>query len=279
MGGRVKLHKLSAQGGKTSGMKANVRELFRKRLLVRHAPVFKEFSSTWAKFGIAVLLVTSFLISGCTSAPIPVTPSTPQYLDYLFPSVPEHLSGQTGVQHHNEAWRALQAGYLTQASIGFSTALNGKREFFPALVGLGYVALAERQTTLALERFLEVLVDEPSYVPAWVGQAEAFLASSMELEALRAYEKAFALDSSLDTIKRRVEVLRFRKLQSLITSAQKADTDGRHVAAAQAYNEALEISSESAYLYRGLAAMEREIGNVGSALENIMRANSLEPGN
>jgi tetratricopeptide (TPR) repeat protein len=65
----------------------------------------------------------------------------------------------------------------------------------------------------------------------------------------------------------------------LITSAQKAAVDGRHAVAVQAYSEALEISPESAYLYRGLASIDREIGNVGSALENITRANFLEPSN
>ena len=260
-------------------MKTIDRAFCREKLLVRHSLSFKKLSSNWANCGLAFLLLTSFLINGCTSAPVPIAPSAPQYLDYLFPNVPEYLSGQTGVQDHKEAWRALQAGYLTQASVGFSRALNVNREFFPALAGLGYVALAERQPTLALERFREVLVDEPSYVPAWVGQAESLLLSSMEFEALRAYEKALALNPALDTVKRRVEVLRFRRLQNLITAAQKADIDGRHVAAAQAYSEALEISPESAYLYRGLALTEREIGNVGSALENITRANSLEPSN
>ena len=264
---------------KITGMKPNDKGLNREKLLVRKALAFMEFGFTWAKCGLVFLLATSFLISGCTSTSIPITPSTPQYLDYLFPNVPEYLLGQAGVQHHNEAWGALQAGYLTQASTGFKRALNGKREFFPALAGLGYVALAERQPALALERFREVLVDEPNYVPAWVGQAEALLLSSMEFEALGAYEKALGFDSSLDTVRRRVEVLRFRRLQSLITTAQAADADGLQVAAARAYREALEISPESAYLYRGLAAMEREIGNIDSALDNITRANSLEPDN
>ena len=264
---------------KISDVKLNDKIFCRGKLLVRRSPTSKEDSASWAKDCLALLLVTSCLISGCTSTPIPVAPSTPQYLDYLFPNVPEYLSGQAGVQHHNEAWGALQAGYLTQASTGFKRALNGKREFFPALVGLGYVALAEREPALALERFREVLIDEPSYVPAWVGQAEALLLSSMEFEALGAYEKALGFDPNLDTVRRRVEVLRFRKLQSLIAGAQKADTEGRQVAAAKAYREALEISSESAYLYRALAATEREIGNIGSALENISQANSLEPNN
>ena len=249
----------------------------REDFLVRHNPIFKKINASWGKRFLAFLLVASLLISGCTSAPIPVAPSTPQYLDYLFPTVPEYLSGQTAVQYHNESWGALQAGYLTQASAGFRRALNGKREFFPALAGLGYVALAERQPTVALERFREVLIDEPSYVPAWVGQGEALLLSSMEFEALGAYEEALNFDPSLETVRRRVEVLRFRRLQSLISAAQKADDEGRLGAAAQAYREALGISPESAYLYRGLAAMERAIGDPGSALENISRANLLEP--
>jgi len=279
MEGRVKLRKLSDMPRNRSDMKTDDKGYCRQKLRIRCPQRFEEFRSTWPKYGLAGLLVTSLLISGCTSAPLPVAPSTPQYLDYLFPNVPEYLSGQPGVQHHNEAWQALQAGYLTEASTGFSRALNGKREFFPALVGLGYVALAERQPTEALERFREVLVENSNYVPAWIGQAEALLQSSMELEALQAYQKALAFDPGLDTVKRRVEVLRFRRLQILITTAQKADTDGQPVAAAQAYREALEISPESAYLYRGLAAMEREIGNTGSALENITRANSLESDN
>ena len=114
-------------------MKTNDREFCREKLLVRHSLGFKKLSSNWANCGLAFLLLTSFLINGCTSAPVPIAPSAPQYLDYLFPNVPEYLSGQTGVQDHKEAWRALQAGYLTQASVGFSRALNVNREFFPAL--------------------------------------------------------------------------------------------------------------------------------------------------
>lgn len=120
---------------KISDVKLNDKIFCRGKLLVRRSPTSKEDSASWAKDCLALLLVTSCLISGCTSTPIPVAPSTPQYLDYLFPNVPEYLSGQAGVQHHNEAWGALQAGYLTQASTGFQEGFEWQKGILPSPSG------------------------------------------------------------------------------------------------------------------------------------------------
>ena len=231
----------------------------------------------WSDRAALAALMAVTLTAACAARVAPVSPGPPRYPNYLFPAVPEALAGMVGVAQHQRAWALLQAGNLQAASDGFVAALTGGAAFYPAAVGLGYVDLAARRHEAALARFGEVLTEVRSYAPAWVGRGEALLGLARETDALEAYESALVADPSLDDVRRRIEVLRFRSVQHSVTMAQQAHAAGRHGAAREAYELALTLSPDSGFLYRGLASVERELGLLGSALDHVRRANDLEP--
>ncbi|MBF82871.1 MAG: hypothetical protein CL489_00195 [Acidobacteria bacterium] len=228
----------------------------------------------------AALLMGFVWVVGCAGprAPLaPVIPGAPKFLNYMFPSVPESMAGLSIVTEHVQAWRRLQAGDLLSASAGFANVLAGTATFYPAAAGLGYVDVAARRFDDALARFGAVLGRVPTYAPAWVGRGEALLASRREDEALEAYESALATDPSLTGVRRRVEVLRFRRVQGALEMAREAEQAERFGEARQVYETALTEAPDSGVLYRRLALVERRLGELGRALEHVRRANELEP--
>ena len=214
---------------------------------------------------------------GCVPPPTPIAPGVTQIPNFLFPRVPESMVDLPVVSEHIEAWRRLQAGDLSSATAGFSEVLSGNGMFYPAETGLGYVDIAARRLDDALERFGSVLEDVPGYAPAWVGRGEALLASGREAEAMSAYESALIADSLLSDVRRRIQVLRFRSVRVALDMARSAEEDERNGEARRADEEALTIAPDSGVLYRGLALVERRLGELGLALEYVMRANDLEP--
>ena len=231
----------------------------------------------WSDRAALAALMTVALTAACAPRVAPVSPGPPRYPNYLFPAVPQALAGMVGAAQHQRAWELLQAGNLQAASDGFAATLTGASGFYPATVGLGYVDLAARRYGTALARFGEVLTEVPSYASAWVGRGEALLGSERETEALEAYESALVADPSLDGVRRRIEVLRFRSVQNAVLTAQQADAAGRYGEAREAYELALTLSPDSGLLYRGLASVERALGLLGPALDHVRRANELEP--
>ena len=214
---------------------------------------------------------------GCAPPPTPVAPGVSQFPNFLFPRVPESMVDLPVVSEHIEAWRRLQAGDLPSATAGFSEVLSGNGMFYPAETGLGYVDIAARRLDDALGRFGSVLEDVPGYAPAWVGRGEALLASGREAEAMSAYESALVADSKLSDVRRRIQVLRFRSVRGALEMARAAEQAERYGEARQAYEEALTIAPDSGMIYRELALIERRLGELGRALEYVMRANDLEP--
>ena len=101
----------------------------------------------------------------------------------------------------------------------------------------------------------------PDYVPALVGRGQVLLATKRDAEALAAFESALAVDPALTDIARRVDVLRFRNVQQTIEAARTAAAAGRADDARVAYERALTLSPESAFLHRELAIVERARGN------------------
>ncbi len=215
--------------------------------------------------------------AGCAPPPPPAAPGPPRFPDFLFPTVPEFMANLAIVPSHVAAWRRLQAGELASATVGFSEVLASTASFYPAEAGLGYIDVAARRYDDALARFGAVLERAPAYAPAWVGRGEALLASRREAEALVAFESALGADSALTSVRRRIEVLRFRSVQALLGTAREAEAAERYGAARQAYEQALALAPDSGLVYRGLAAVERRLGELGRALDHVRRANELEP--
>ena len=222
-------------------------------------------------------VIAATWLSSCAPPPPPPAPGPPQFPNFLFPTVPDSMASLPIVGDHVTAWRRLQAGDLISATDGFSGALSSAASFYPAEAGLGYVDVAARRYDEALARFGAVLERAPSYAPAWVGRGEALLASGREGEALTAYESALSADAALADVRRRVEVLRFRSVQNALEDARRAERAERYGDARAAYERARTLAPESGVVYRGLADVERRLGELGRALDHVRRANTLEP--
>ena len=116
-----------------------------------------------------------------------------------------------------------------------------------------------------------------SDLPALVGSGQTLLAQSRDAEALAAFEAALAVDDSLADVRRRADLLRFRRVQDLIASARVAAAAGRDADARAAYGQAIQASPDSAFLYHELGMLEQQAGMADAALEHLTRAAGLDP--
>jgi tetratricopeptide (TPR) repeat protein len=217
------------------------------------------------------------LAAACATRVPPPVPTTLAHPEFLYPQMPAALAATPGASRVDVGWRYLQGNDLKNAEIEFGVALKLGPGLYPARTGQGYVAMAMRDYDRALTAFDAALQGEAAYVPALVGRGQALLARDRTDLALAAFEKALAIDPSLTDLSRRVEVLRFRNVQDVIEVAQVAAREGRADDARRAYERAIAISPDSAFLYRELGQLERRAGNADRALERLGRAVELDP--
>ncbi len=223
--------------------------------------------------GLLLLLVAA----GCaTRTPPPVLPTVLSHPEFLFPAVPVALQRAPGADRIDLAWRYLQSDDLRSADREFAAALKRNPGLYPAQAGEGYVALARRDHARALAAFDAALRGAGDYVPALVGRGQTLLALRRDGEALTAFEAALAIDASLMDLRRRIEVLQFRNVQQVIEAARAAVAAGRLDEARVAYERAITVSPDSAFLLRELGILERRQGNLAAALEHFRRAVALD---
>ncbi|HVH29442.1 MAG TPA: tetratricopeptide repeat protein [Vicinamibacterales bacterium] len=227
----------------------------------------------------AALQVSSLslvLVAACAprTAPLPVVTS-PRFPDFVAPVVPAAFANQPWAARQTRGWTFLQAGDLRNAEREFSIALKAEPTFFPAEIGLGYVELGDREPKTALTRFERVLERQVD-ASALVGRGVAYLDLDREADALVAFEAAVAADPSLTQIAQRVEVLKFRNVEQRIAEARAAAEAGRLDAAIRAYTAAVDSSPGSPFLYRELAAVERQRGDNPAALAHYRTALGLD---
>ena len=218
------------------------------------------------------------LAAGCatrTAAPGPVPPSAARYPDFSFPDIPSDLATPALATRHEQAWNRLQSGDLRGAERDF-TALASGGGFYPASAGLGYVSLARKDFAASVGHFDRALAVNAAYVPALLGKGEALLGQDEQAAALEVFEKALSVDPSMTTVRSRVDVLRFRAVQQQVSRAQAAAGAGRLDEAEAAYERAIAASPESGFLYRELAAVEQQRGNVDEALAHARKAIELD---
>ena len=129
----------------------------------------------------------------------------------------------------------------------------------------------------ALSAFDAALRDAPAYLPALIGRGRTLLDMKRDADALAAFEAALAADGSLVDVRRRVEVLRFRTVEQVIDAARSAAAAGRLDEARSAYERAVTLSPDSAFLYRELAGVERRQGDYDPAIRHFTRASELDP--
>jgi tetratricopeptide (TPR) repeat protein len=226
-------------------------------------------------------IVIAWLVAAAACAakmpPAPPAAINPRYPDYVVPSVPSGVGTPAAVERHMAGWNWLQNGDLRAAERNFAAALKQSASFYPAEVGLGYVALAHKKPKDALMHFDRAVVVNPRYAPALGGRAEALLGLGQEKEAVQSLDAALQADPSLTALRTRIDVLRFRGQQQDIENARKLAQADRFDEARTAYLAAIEASPQSPFLHRELADVERRAGRLDSALQHANTALELEP--
>jgi tetratricopeptide (TPR) repeat protein len=223
----------------------------------------------------AALLMGTLACAAKTVAPPP--PGAPKFPDFIFPAVPAGIGTMAAIERHDLAWRWLQFGDARAAERNFNAALKQSQDFYPAEAGLGYAALARKDAKEAALHFDRAVVANPRYAPALAGRGEAMLVLGEREQALQSFEAALGADPLLETLRSRVEVLRFRGLQDDLAEARKLADSGKLREARTAYEAAIAGSPQSPFLYRELAAVERKDGETEGALAHARKAAELDP--
>ncbi|PYR80030.1 MAG: hypothetical protein DMF86_01885 [Acidobacteria bacterium] len=235
--------------------------------------------SVRSRGAVSAIFVFLGLIAACTHAPPATAPSvtTPKFPDFVFPAPPQGTGTPALIDQHRSAWQFLQAGDVRDADRTFNAIARVTPAFYPAEAGLGYVALARKDSQAAVSHFDRALAQNPAYAPALAGKGDALLALGRADAALGAFEAAVAADPSLSDLKSRAEVLRFRNVQQQISAARKFADGGQLDESRKAYQSAIAASPQSAFLYRELAAVERRASDLDAALADAEKAATLDP--
>jgi tetratricopeptide (TPR) repeat protein len=224
------------------------------------------------------ILLAVVLASGCAPKTVPLpTVTTPKFPEFVAPAIPPSEAASPVAAAEARAWQFLQAGDVKTAERELSAALKASPVFFPAETALGYVELARKDAKAALPHFDSALQQQPAYPSALVGKGQALVALGRQAEAIAAFDAATEADPSLTDIKRRVEVLKFRGVEQNLAAARQAARAGRGDEAIRSYQAALASSPDSPFLYRELAAVERQRGEAEAALDHFRRAVALDP--
>jgi tetratricopeptide (TPR) repeat protein len=199
-----------------------------------------------------------------------------RYPDYVFPAPPENLGDARTRTRHEAAWSRLQNGDLSGAESGFAQVVKQQPAFYPSAVGLGYALLAQGKAKDALVRFDRAVGQAPRYGPALAGRGEALLSAGQRDAALAAFEAALAADATLPDLRRRIDALKFGRVQEHIAAAKKASDAGRFDDARDEYAAAIALSPDSAFLYRDLGLVELRRKNLQEAERNLRKALALD---
>jgi len=228
---------------------------------------------------IAVIAAT-LMLAACASNPPVAVVTAPKYPSYPKPVVPAALRAPAELEaRHDAAWQRLQAGDVRGAAQAFGEILRQSPGFYPSETALGFVDMADRDFESAVGRFTQTVSVDDSYLPAWQGLADAQLELGDEAGAVLSLERVVALDPAREAALRdRIELLRFRQVQALMSAGQEARSAGRPDDAVEALTRALALSPTSAVILRELAAAELERGDLDEALAHARRAVELDPG-
>ncbi len=226
------------------------------------------------KFLLAVALLTSACAPKIVPPPVVTAPRFP---DFIRPTTPPAAASTAAAINADRGWAFLQNGDLKTAEHEFTAALKNDPGFYPAETSLGYLELARKDAKAALPHFDRTLGAQARDVSALVGRGQSLLTLGREADAVAAFEAALAVDASLTDVRRRVDVLKFRASEEQIARARQAARSGRLDEAVQAYTAAIAGSPDSPFLYRELAAVEKQQNHTDAALEHLRNAVALDP--
>jgi tetratricopeptide (TPR) repeat protein len=201
----------------------------------------------------------------------------PRFPDFIRPTTPPAAASTAAAINADRGWAFLQSGDLKTAEHEFTAALKNDPGFYPAETSLGYLELARKDAKAALPHFDRALEAQTGDVSALVGRGQSLLALGRESDAVAAFEAALAADASLTDVRRRVDVLKFRASEEQIARARQAARSGRFDEAVQAYTAAIAASPDSPFLYREVAAVEKQQNHTDAALEHYRNAVALDP--
>jgi tetratricopeptide (TPR) repeat protein len=231
---------------------------------------------------LAASLCAVWFVSGCVPKPKPATSPTlmpalaPAYPEFHYPDVPASLRDPRATAALDRGWQSLQRNDIAAAQREFQAALGSEQTFYPAIAAQGYAALGRQQYADALQSFDAALTRDRTYLPALVGRGHALLALDRPDEALVAFDAAATQDPTLEELRNRVDVLRFRSVQTRIAQARAAAAAGRISDARAAYDAAIAASPESGFLFRELAAVDRAAADDSASIAHLRRAIELD---
>lgn len=234
---------------------------------------------SWSRWvGLLAIAGLTLVALACGPRVAPAVAVAPRFPDLPVPTVPPGLAPVATVRAHDEAWRLLQTGNLEDAEQRFLAVLTRAPQFFPSSTGLALLDFVRKDYEQSVQRFDEALAVDADYLPALLGKSDALIAGGRVGEAVVTLERVVALDSTRGDLRQRIEVLRFRGTQETIARAQLLQRERRWPEAKLAYQAAVALAPDSAFLLRGLAEVEGQLGDRAAAIEHLRRAIALDPG-
>lgn len=230
-----------------------------------------------ARANTVVIVGLVAVAAACGPKPAPVVRVAPRFPDLPMPNVPPGLAPVGTVRAHEEAWRTLQAGSLDDAQRRFVAVLKQSPQFFPSATGLGLLEFVRKDYARAVQHFDEALAVDADYLPALLGKGDALIGAERLGEAVVALERVVALDATRADVRERIGVLRFRGTQETIARAQQLERERNWAEAKLAYEAAVALSPDSAFLVRGLAEVNAQMGDRAAAVAHLRRALALDP--
>ena len=226
------------------------------------------------------LLVVTFA-AACARTVAPPVVTTPRYPDYIVPDAvrrPIHgrrISSRAMMPRGAGSRRAISSRAETgisggpQALAAVLSERNGaglSRARAQELRGAGARAFRSRA---AGERRLRAGARRAAARRCWRSRASP--------RRWRPSSRRVKVDPQLQTIARRVEVLRARAQQENVAAARRAAQANRLDEAARLYEQAIAASPDSAFLVRDLADVEAKQGKTDEALARYRRVIEMDP--
>jgi tetratricopeptide (TPR) repeat protein len=114
-------------------------------------------------------------------------------------------------------------------------------------------------------------------VPAWAGLADAELGLDDAAGAITALERVLTLDPQRPGVRARLDLVRFRRVQSLLEDGRRARLAGQLPQAERLLRDALDLSPTSTIILRELALAETAGGDLDAAEAHARKAASIDP--